>query len=74
MHMNPPTTLTMCPSCERVAVSSASSSSSAAVPAPPNRNPLGPTIQRPVPINPWAAMSIQHRPFDGPAPAPTSRP
>ncbi|ESW06490.1 hypothetical protein PHAVU_010G052200 [Phaseolus vulgaris] len=62
MHMNPPTTLTMCPSCERVAVSSASSSSSAAmpsVPPPANHNPLGPTIQRPVPVNPWAAMSIQ---------------
>ncbi|KAJ8900194.1 hypothetical protein K2173_024834 [Erythroxylum novogranatense] len=27
MHMNPPTTLTMCPSCERVAMSSSSSSS-----------------------------------------------
>ncbi|KAI3693216.1 hypothetical protein L6452_33047 [Arctium lappa] len=30
MNMNPPTTLTMCPQCERVAVSSSSSSSSAA--------------------------------------------
>ncbi|XP_027336643.1 homeobox-leucine zipper protein HAT3 [Abrus precatorius] len=63
MHMNPPTTLTMCPSCERVAVSS-TSSSSATMPSSPalvNRNPLGPTIQRPVPVNPWAAMSIQHR-------------
>lgn len=66
MQMNPPTTLTMCPSCERVAVSSASSSSSPTVPsapAPANRNPLGSSIPRPVPINPWAAMSIQqHRP------------
>ncbi|KAK7277131.1 hypothetical protein RIF29_18281 [Crotalaria pallida] len=73
MHMNPPTTLTMCPSCERVAVSSTSSSSSATMPsapAPANRNPLGPNIQRPVPINPWAAMQIQHRSLDGP----TSRP
>ncbi|KAE9611222.1 hypothetical protein Lal_00012099 [Lupinus albus] len=74
MHMNPPTTLTMCPSCERVAVSSTSSSSSSATMpstlALANRNPLGPNIQRPVPINPWAAMQIQHRPFDGP----TSRP
>ncbi|XP_061370794.1 homeobox-leucine zipper protein HAT3 [Gastrolobium bilobum] len=64
MHMNPPTTLTMCPSCERVAVSSASSSSSTTIPpapSPANRNPLGPNIQRPVPVNPWAAMSIQHR-------------
>ncbi|KAJ0770004.1 putative leucine zipper, homeobox-associated [Helianthus annuus] len=30
MNMNPPTTLTMCPQCERVAVSSSSSSSSSA--------------------------------------------
>ncbi|KAF7825147.1 homeobox-leucine zipper protein HAT3 [Senna tora] len=68
MHMNPPTTLTMCPSCERVAVSSASSSSSTAttttpsgvVPPPPpsNRNALSSNIQRP---NPWAAMLAQHR-------------
>ncbi|KAK9273947.1 hypothetical protein L1049_018759 [Liquidambar formosana] len=29
MHMNPPTTLTMCPSCERVAVSSSSSAAAA---------------------------------------------
>ncbi|KAI4354722.1 hypothetical protein L6164_003568 [Bauhinia variegata] len=64
MSMNPPTTLTMCPSCERVAVSSTTSSSSATPPAPPNHNP---NIQRPVPVNPWAAMSIQHRAFDGPA-------
>ncbi|XP_047177763.1 homeobox-leucine zipper protein HAT3-like [Vigna umbellata] len=64
MHMNPPTTLTMCPSCERVAVSSASSSSASMPSVPPsdNHNPLGPTIRRPVPVNPWAAMSIQHRP------------
>ncbi|KAJ1415388.1 Leucine zipper, homeobox-associated [Sesbania bispinosa] len=62
MHMNPPTTLTMCPSCERVAVSSTSSSSAAApsAPAPTNRSPMSPSIQRPVPVNPWAAMSIQH--------------
>ncbi|XP_043697734.1 homeobox-leucine zipper protein HAT4-like [Telopea speciosissima] len=37
MHMTPPTTLTMCPSCERVAVSSTSSASAsaAAASAPP---------------------------------------
>ncbi|OIW01002.1 hypothetical protein TanjilG_16251 [Lupinus angustifolius] len=74
MHMNPPTTLTMCPSCERVAVSSTSSSSSSAtMPSAlslANRNPLGPNIQRPMPINPWAAMQIKHRPFDGPSSRP----
>ncbi|XP_057757123.1 homeobox-leucine zipper protein HAT1-like isoform X2 [Arachis stenosperma] len=65
MHMNPPTTLTMCPSCERVAVSSASSSNSAAastahVPALQSNcnNSLGPNIQRPVRVNTW--------PFDSP--------
>ncbi|KAL5061449.1 hypothetical protein RYX36_023186 [Vicia faba] len=63
MQMNPPTTLTMCPSCERVAVSSASSSSAAAPSAstPANRNSLVPSVQRPVPVNPWAAMSLQNR-------------
>ncbi|XP_045788141.1 homeobox-leucine zipper protein HAT3 [Trifolium pratense] len=65
MQMNPPTTLTMCPSCERVAVSSASSSSAAAPSAPAlapaNCNPSGPSVQRPVPINPWAAMASQNR-------------
>ncbi|MED6194245.1 hypothetical protein PIB30_026631 [Stylosanthes scabra] len=65
MHMNPPTTLTMCPSCERVAVSSASSSSSAAasathLPAPQSNcnNSSGVNIRRPVHVNTW--------PFDGP--------
>lgn len=66
MHMNPPTTLTMCPSCERVAVSSSSSSSTvtATAPsavAPTNRDPLVPDIRQPVPLNPWAAMLVQHR-------------
>lgn len=67
MHMNPPTTLTMCPSCERVAVSSASSSSAAAA-----SSALAPTAstrqpQRPVPINPWATMPVHQRTFDAPA-------
>ncbi|XP_002511608.2 homeobox-leucine zipper protein HAT3 [Ricinus communis] len=58
MHMNPPTTLTMCPSCERVAVSSS---------AAPSRQPPNSQPQRPVPVKPWAALPIQHRPFDTPA-------
>ncbi|KAL4324907.1 hypothetical protein GQ457_11G022290 [Hibiscus cannabinus] len=43
MQMTPPTTLTMCPSCERVAV-------------PPNPSPtVDPrALRRPFPINPWA--------------------
>ncbi|KAL2319921.1 hypothetical protein Fmac_028890 [Flemingia macrophylla] len=62
MNMNPPTTLTMCPSCERVTVSSTSSSSSAITSSSSpmaNRNLFGPPIHRPMPVNPWAAMSIQ---------------
>ncbi|KAJ7950819.1 Homeobox associated leucine zipper protein [Quillaja saponaria] len=76
-NMNPPTTLTMCPSCKRVAVSSSSSSSSAArssmaAPAPTgaNRHPTSPNIQRTVAVNPWAATAIKQGPFD----ASTSRP
>ncbi|KAJ6729986.1 hypothetical protein OIU85_020851 [Salix viminalis] len=66
MHVNPPTTLTMCPSCKRV-VSSASSSSAAAVSSA--LAPIASTTrpQRPVPINPWAAMPIHQRTFDAPA-------
>ncbi|XP_015065330.1 homeobox-leucine zipper protein HAT3-like [Solanum pennellii] len=50
MNMSPPTTLTMCPQCERVAVSSSSSSSSVNASRAQNH-------QAPVPINkPWPAM------------------
>ncbi|XP_024175873.1 homeobox-leucine zipper protein HAT3 isoform X1 [Rosa chinensis] len=80
MQMNPPTTLTMCPSCQCVGVSSSSSSSASAttasstVPATsPTGHPVQPTIHRPVPISPWATLPIpQHRPVDAPAPAPRS--
>lgn len=74
MQMNPPTTLTMCPSCQCVGVSSSSSSSSAAAsstaPATgPTGHPGQPTIHRPVPISPWATLPIpHHRPVDAPAP------
>ncbi|XP_065859279.1 homeobox-leucine zipper protein HAT3 [Euphorbia lathyris] len=47
MHMNPPTTLTMCPSCERVAVSSSSTTATASA-AAATRHP-----QRPVAVKPW---------------------
>jgi len=55
MQMTPPTTLTMCPSCERVGVPPSSSSTVDAR-----------SHQRPIPINPWAPTpsSIPHRPFD----------
>ncbi|GLT39603.1 hypothetical protein SLA2020_137850 [Shorea laevis] len=61
MHMNPPTTLTMCPSCERVAVSSSSSSAAASSTSAPSRQ------QRPMPMSPWASTPAGHRPFDAPA-------
>ncbi|XWS35619.1 hypothetical protein CRYUN_Cryun20dG0012600 [Craigia yunnanensis] len=71
MHMNPPTTLTMCSSCERVAVSSSSSSAAPASSTPtstvPNHRQMSPSHQWPVPVSPWAAMPISHRPFNAPA-------
>ncbi|KAL5748434.1 hypothetical protein ACOSQ2_025731 [Xanthoceras sorbifolium] len=51
MQMTPPTTLTMCPSCERVAVPP---SSSAAVDPRPHHHQMTPAHHRPIPINPWA--------------------
>ncbi|XP_010258803.1 PREDICTED: homeobox-leucine zipper protein HAT4-like [Nelumbo nucifera] len=71
MHMTPPTTLTMCPSCERVAVSSSSSAATATVAVDAPHHPMamaGPHHHRPIAINPWAAAPIHHRPFDAPAP------
>ncbi|WOL05632.1 homeobox-leucine zipper protein HAT4-like isoform X1 [Canna indica] len=60
MHMTPPTTLTMCPSCERV-----SNSTSTATP-PPNSKPAPEHHQflhhRPVPA-PWAAAPVPLQPF-----------
>ncbi|XP_068649838.1 homeobox-leucine zipper protein HAT4-like [Aristolochia californica] len=56
MHMTPPTTLTMCPSCERVAVSSDSHHN----PHQPNRTPS-------IPISPWAQPPL--RTFDAIAPS-----
>lgn len=77
MHMNPPTTLTMCPSCERVAVSSSSTAAAAApssgapttTSAVPNRHQMSPAShQLPVPVSPWAAIPIStRRPFNAPA-------
>ncbi|XVF13433.1 hypothetical protein REPUB_Repub08aG0207300 [Reevesia pubescens] len=63
MQMTPPTTLTMCPSCERVAVPPNASSSSSTV--DPRSHQLAQTHHRPIPINPWApAAPIPHGPFD----------
>ncbi|KAJ4892340.1 Homeobox-leucine zipper protein ATHB-4 [Raphanus sativus] len=69
MHMTPPTTLTMCPSCERV---SASSSAVAASSPPSSSSPAAsgggggggiPTVGRPSPQRPtpWGAISLQSR-------------
>ncbi|KAK6251083.1 hypothetical protein SCA6_005088 [Theobroma cacao] len=60
MQMTPPTTLTMCPSCERVAVPPNASST-----VDPRSHQLGQTHHRPIPINPWApAAPIPHGPLD----------
>ncbi|XP_076888859.1 homeobox-leucine zipper protein HAT4-like [Bidens hawaiensis] len=72
MNMNPPTTLAMCPQCERVAVSSSSSSSSATA----TSSILGPSIPKGLlgsistnhqkqnnPFLPRASI-IPHRPHD----------
>ncbi|WJX94759.1 hypothetical protein P8452_76146 [Trifolium repens] len=60
MQMTPPTTLTMCPSCERVAVPSSGVDAS-------NRNiSMAQAHPRVVPIGPWASVApiTQHRMFD----------
>lgn len=62
MQMTPPTTLTMCPSCERVAVPSS------AVDAAARHHPMGQAHahSRPMGMGPWgSAASIPHRGFDG---------
>ncbi|OMO59598.1 hypothetical protein CCACVL1_24733 [Corchorus capsularis] len=61
MQMTPPTTLTMCPSCERVAVPPNGSST-----VDPRSHQMAQTHHhRPIPINPWApATPIPHGPFD----------
>ncbi|XWS49701.1 hypothetical protein CRYUN_Cryun12cG0025800 [Craigia yunnanensis] len=60
MQMTPPTTLTMCPSCERVAVPPYASST-----VNPRSHQLAQTQHRSIPINPWApAAPISHGPFD----------
>ncbi|KAL0653059.1 hypothetical protein Bca4012_095750 [Brassica carinata] len=55
MHMKPPITLTMCPSCERVAVAS---SSVAPAPVMSSSSPMGP-------MSPWAAIPLRQRPAAG---------
>ncbi|GKU95602.1 hypothetical protein SLEP1_g8937 [Rubroshorea leprosula] len=56
MQMTPPTTLTMCPSCERVAVPPSASST-----VDPRH--MGPTHLRSIPINPWASASAAASPI-----------
>ncbi|KAK9144568.1 hypothetical protein Sjap_004471 [Stephania japonica] len=71
MHMTPPTTLTMCPSCERVAVSNNSSAAGAGVLDAHHHHQHQQPHQphRAIPINPWAAAAmgappVGHRPLD----------
>ncbi|OWM81975.1 hypothetical protein CDL15_Pgr027173 [Punica granatum] len=63
-NMSPPTTLTMCPSCERVAALSCSSSPATSAPIGPfSRQKSG---QQSVPINPWAALQMHQEPANPP--------
>ncbi|XWS49136.1 hypothetical protein CRYUN_Cryun13aG0137700 [Craigia yunnanensis] len=55
MQMTPPTTLTMCPSCERVPVPPSASST-----VDPRSHQLAQTHHRSIPINPWAAAAPIH--------------
>lgn len=68
MQMTPPTTLTMCPSCERVAVPPNSTSASVTVDPRAHHHPMVPIHHpRAIPIAaPWATASPipQQRPFD----------
>ncbi|KAB2055318.1 hypothetical protein ES319_A11G029100v1 [Gossypium barbadense] len=62
MQMNLPTTLTMCPSCERVRVPQNASST---VEPRSHHHLLQSHQQRHITINPWAPSApIPHRPFD----------
>ncbi|XP_059636053.1 homeobox-leucine zipper protein HAT3 [Cornus florida] len=65
MHMKPPTTLTMCPSCERVAAVSSSSSSVATDAAQARlHNRSDPSHHRPVPTHPWTTKTVSQQPFE----------
>ncbi|XP_059641973.1 homeobox-leucine zipper protein HAT4-like [Cornus florida] len=65
MQMTPPTTLTMCPSCERVGVPPPPpSSSTTATPVDPRSRLMAPASQRSIPFNPWATAPVTHRPLD----------
>lgn len=63
MQMTPPTTLTMCPSCERVAAPAPPSSSGLPSVDRPRPHQMGHVHARPVPVNPvnlWAASGPSH--------------
>ncbi|KAF6149902.1 hypothetical protein GIB67_008623 [Kingdonia uniflora] len=75
MQMAPPTTLTMCPSCERVAVSNSGGGGAPSVAAANvdphfHRNGVH-HHNRGVPVNPWTNTPVQHRLFDA-TPTPRS--
>lgn len=61
MQMTPPTTLTMCPSCERVSAPPTGPSSTPVETPRPNHS--GSSHHR-IPFNPWAIAPAGHRPFD----------
>ncbi|KAE8679493.1 Homeobox-leucine zipper protein HAT3 [Hibiscus syriacus] len=59
MHMNPPTTLTMCPSCERVVASFVINDSSSVAPSSvPSPTSAIPNQQRLSPVSPWQQCQL----------------
>ncbi|XP_055819694.1 homeobox-leucine zipper protein HAT4-like [Solanum dulcamara] len=60
MQMTPPTTLTMCPSCERIPGPSASGLGSFDIRA----NQIVLARQQPVPFNLWTTSPVPHRPIN----------
>ncbi|XP_023552456.1 homeobox-leucine zipper protein HAT4 [Cucurbita pepo subsp. pepo] len=63
MHMTPPTTLTMCPSCERVAVPPSTSAPTTVTRVGQAQAQAQAHHARPIHINPWAS-AIPARPFN----------
>lgn len=64
MQMTPPTTLTMCPSCERVSAPPSSSTGPSSTPVEAPRPHHSGSSHHRVPFNPWAIAPAGHRSFD----------
>nr|CAA64221.1 homeobox-leucine zipper protein [Spuriopimpinella brachycarpa] len=64
MQMTPPTTLTMCPSCERVSAPPSSSTGPSSTPVETPRPHHSGSSHHRVAFNPWAIAPAGHRSFD----------